>query len=198
MAIRIIRLDGDPLLRRKSKPVKAFDSKLGELLDDMSETMVAANGIGIAAPQVGVLKRAVIVVLDGEHVELVNPEIQEAEGSQVRSEGCLSVPKWYGMVERPAHIRVTGQDRNGDLFEIIADEYAVHILCHEIDHLDGILFSDKATEMFEVQEREEEDSEEQGEESEDKGFEQGVPDMAEQAAAQAGAQADSYVAGKGE
>jgi peptide deformylase len=176
-------MEGDPLLRRKSKPVKSFDSKLGELLDDMKETMVAANGIGIAAPQVGVLKRAVIVTVNDQQIELVNPEIVESEGVQSANEGCLSVPGKYGLVERPLRVKATAFNRNGNPLEIEAEEYIVHIICHEIDHLDGILFTDKA---ISVSEAEEPDSELETAEGEDEG----------QAAERAGAQADAYADGK--
>ncbi|MDR3240476.1 MAG: peptide deformylase, partial [Clostridiales bacterium] len=139
MALRRIRLYNDELLRKKSKPVKAIDQKILTLLDDMKETMTAANGMGIAAPQVGVLKRMVIVEMEEKLYELINPVIVEAEGSQARTEGCLSVPGKNGTVERPARVKVQALDRGGNETVLEGEDLFAVVLCHEIDHLDGIL-----------------------------------------------------------
>ena len=159
MALRIIRMYTDPLLRKKSKPVKAFDYKLHILLDDMLETMRSVNGLGLAAPQVGVLKQAVIIEMEEKIIELINPEIIETNGVQSRSEACLSVPGKNGLVERPAYVKVKAKNRNGE--EIIADgeELSAVAICHELDHLSGILYIDKATEIFDVESETEEEAE---------------------------------------
>ena len=156
MALRIIRTYTDPLLRKKSKPVKAFDNKLHILLDDMLETLRSVNGLGLAAPQVGVLKQVVIIELEDKLLELINPEIIEVNGVQTRSEACLSVPYKNGLVERPAFVKVKALNRNGG--EIIAEgeELLAVALCHELDHLNGVLYIDKATELFDAENEAEE------------------------------------------
>jgi len=138
-------------LRKKSKPVKAFDEKLHLLLDDMAETLRSVNGLGLAAPQVGVLKKAVIIELDDKLIELVNPEIVEAAGSQSRSEACLSVPGKNGLVDRPAYVKVKARNRYGEEIAAEGEELLAVALCHELDHLDGVLYIDKATEIFDAE-----------------------------------------------
>ena len=154
MALRTIIKEGDERLRKKSRPVTEFNERLWTLLDDMYETM-KGDGVGIAAPQVGILRRAVVIdVGEGRH-ELVNPEIVEQEGDQYGGEGCLSVPGQYGMVHRPQKLRVRAQDRYGKPFELEAEGYLAVAVCHETDHLDGVLFIDKADRMLDPEEREE-------------------------------------------
>lgn len=158
MAMREIVVDGDPILRKKSRPVEKFDEKLAMLLDDMAETMYFENrGIGIAAVQVGILRRAFIVDVGDEHgkVEFINPEIYEREGEELGMEGCLSCPGKNGYVPRPTRIRVRAQDRNGEWFDLEATDLFGVCICHEYDHLDGILFIDKVVEVEEVEEEDE-------------------------------------------
>ena len=149
MAIRDIVKDGEPLLRKKSRPVENFDGKLHALLDDMLETMIAANGVGIAAPQVGILRQAVICELEvegseeGEIFEMVNPVIKSKKGKQVGPEGCLSVPGKQCDVQRPETITVRYQDRFGEKKERVLSGFNAVVASHEIDHLSGILFYDK-------------------------------------------------------
>ena len=145
MAIRnVVKIEKDSeFLRKKSKPVKNFDESLWQLLDDMKETMHQKNGVGIAAVQVGVLKRAIIVEPNGMYLELINPQIISQEGSDEMEEGCLSVGKIRGIVRRPMVVTVKAQDRFGYNFIITGEKYLAQVLCHEIDHLDGILFIDK-------------------------------------------------------
>ena len=136
-----------PLLRKKCREVTKFDDRLAELLDDMYETMMASDGVGLAGPQVGMLRRiAVIDVRDNKHgrIELINPVITHMGGSQTGNEGCLSLPNDVREVERPMTVTVTAQDRSGKEFTITGEGLLARALCHEIDHLDGILFIDKA------------------------------------------------------
>lgn len=147
MAIRkIVKLGEDDVLRKHARKVDKFDRRLHVLLDDMADTMYEADGVGLAAPQVGILKRAVVVDVGEGLIELVNPEIIAAEGSQMCVEGCLSVPGKRGRVERPAKVRVHAQDRNGRHIELEGEEFLANALCHEIDHLDGIVYVDKMLE----------------------------------------------------
>jgi peptide deformylase len=145
MALRnIVKvLNDEEFLRKKSKPVKEFDEKLWELLDDMKETMHQNDGMGIAAVQVGVLKRVVIVEANNLYLELINPEIINQKGSDIETEGCLSVGNEHGYVERPMKITVKAQDRFGYDYTITGEKYLARAICHEIDHLNGILFTDK-------------------------------------------------------
>ena len=146
MAKRKIVMLGDGILREKAKPVTEFNARLGELLDDMIETMFDAKGVGLAAPQVGVLRRVAVVTVDnGEKIyEIVNPVIVKQSGSQIEQEGCLSVPERNGYVERPKKVVIEAQDRDGKPVKIISDDpYLTVAFCHEIDHLDGILYIDK-------------------------------------------------------
>ena len=141
MAIRKIVLQGDEILTKKCRPVTEFNQKLHDLLDDMGETLLDANGAGLAAPQVGILRRlAVVLDEEDEIIELVNPEIVSSSGEQTGLEGCLSVPGKFGLVTRPNVVRVRAQDRNGDWFEVEGEELTARAFCHEIEHLDGHLF----------------------------------------------------------
>ena len=145
MGLRKILNDKDPALHKVCKPVTAFDSKLHKLLDDMTETLIESGGVGLAAPQVGILRRVFLVdvgVEENEIVEFINPEILETEGEQVGPEGCLSVPGKYGLVKRPYYVKVKAQDRNGDWFEAEGEELIGRCFCHENDHLDGIVYTE--------------------------------------------------------
>ena len=142
MGLRKILTDKEPALHKVCKPVTSFDAKLHKLLDDMAETLAEANGVGLAAPQVGILRRVVIVDVGDEIVELVNPTMLETDGEQVGAEGCLSVPGKYGLVKRPYYAKVRAQDRNGDWFEVEGEEIIARRFCHELDHLDGIVYTE--------------------------------------------------------
>ena len=156
MALRNIVTVGDPVLTKKCRPVVRFDDRLAELIEDMKETMQHANGVGLAAPQVGVLRRIVVVDAGDEIVELVNPEIvSKSEEEQTGVEGCLSLPGEYGIVTRPMYVTVRAQDRHGDWYEYDGEELVARCFCHEIDHLDGVLFTDRATHMYTDEEMEE-------------------------------------------
>ena len=156
MALRKIICIEDELLRKKSRPVDKFDEKLHHLLDDMAETMYEANGCGLAAPQVAVLRRVVVLDCGDGLIEMVNPEIIETEGEQDGPEGCLSVPGRRGMVKRPMVVRARFQDRNGEWYEIEAEDLLARCIMHETDHLDGVLYVDKMyREIFDNEEEEE-------------------------------------------
>lgn len=152
MALRKIREVGDDLLRKKSRVVEVIDEKIIELLDDMYETLKSSqDGIGLAAPQIGILKRLIVIDLSeegGEVYKLINPVIVKSKGEQVCREGCLSVPGLLGDVTRPKEVHVEALDVNGKKVKIKATDLLAIVLCHEIDHLDGVLFIDKATEIF--------------------------------------------------
>lgn len=157
MAIRTILTKGDELLAKKCKPVTKFDSRLHALLDDMWETLREANGVGLAGPQVGVLKR-LFIADDGEvQYECINPEILVTEGEREVLEGCLSVPKINGYVIRPERVVIKAQDRNGKEFTAEATELMAQCLCHENDHLDGTLFDSKIVRMYDPEEEEDEE-----------------------------------------
>lgn len=143
MAIREIREKGDEILYKKCKAVVKFDEKLHILLDDMYETMQSRDGVGLAAPQVGILKRAVVIDIGDGKIELINPEIVEESGEQTGNEGCLSVPGVFGEVTRPNVVTVKAQDRDGKWFKITGKELLARAFCHEIEHLDGKLFLDR-------------------------------------------------------
>lgn len=143
MALRQIVQIGEPVLRKKSKKVEKIDAKITQLLDDMAETMYDADGVGLAAPQVGILKRVVVIDVGEELIELINPEIIETSGEQIDDEGCLSVVGESGEVKRPNYVKVRALNRNGDTIELEGEELLARAFCHEIDHLDGILFVDK-------------------------------------------------------
>ena len=141
MAIREIRKYDDLALYKVCRPVEKFDERLGELLDDMAETLEEAGGVGLAAPQVGILRRVCVVMNeDDEIIELVNPEIIATDGEQTGLEGCLSVPGKFGIVTRPYTVRVRAQDRDGNWFEVEGEALTARAFCHEIEHLDGHLF----------------------------------------------------------
>jgi peptide deformylase len=142
MGLRKILTDKDPALHKVCKPVEVFDKKLHKLLDDMRETLEEANGVGLAAPQVGILRRVVLVDTGEEILELINPEMLETDGEQVGPEGCLSVPGKYGLVKRPHWAKVRAQDRNGDWYEAEGEELIARCFCHELDHLDGIVYTE--------------------------------------------------------
>lgn len=141
--IEKIVVEGDPVLKKKSRPVEKFDARLAELLDDMRQTLYSAEGVGLAAVQVGVLRRVVVVDVGDGLLELVNPEIIEAEGEQRESEGCLSLPGEYGETIRPAVVKVKAQNREGKWCIYKGDGLKARCFCHEIDHLDGILFTER-------------------------------------------------------
>lgn len=143
MAIRNIRYEGDPILRKKCRRVDRVDDRIKTLLDDMVETMKHAEGVGLAAPQVGVLRSVIVIDVGEGLVQLVNPQILETRGKEIGAEGCLSVPGKSGDVERPAWVRVSGLNRDGQEVEVIGEGLLARALCHEIDHLNGILFIDK-------------------------------------------------------
>ena len=142
MGLRKILTDKDPALHKVCKPVVNFDRKLHKLLDDMTETMLDANGVGLAAPQVGILRRVVVVDTGDGVLELVNPTLLETDGEQEGAEGCLSVPGKYGLVKRPYYAKVRAQDRDGNWFEAEGEELIGRCFCHELDHLDGIVYTE--------------------------------------------------------
>ena len=156
MATRNILKDGDRGLSKKSRVVTDFNQRLHTLLDDMRETLIEANGLGLAAPQVGVLRRAALVVdtsietelMEEQIIELINPEIISLEGEQSGSEGCLSMPGVYGIVTRPEIVKIKAQDRHGNPFELEGKELAARAVCHEIDHLDGVVFTSIAERLL--------------------------------------------------
>ena len=148
MAIRNVVKVGDDLLRKKSKPVKNFDENLWDILDDMKETMYLNDGMGLAAPQIGILKRIVVMDVNNMFFELINPEILSQEGSDIEEEGCLSVGKFRANVKRPMTVTVRAQDRYGYTFTLTGEKYLARCICHEVDHLDGILFVDKVEKNY--------------------------------------------------
>lgn len=155
MAILNIVKEGDPLLRKKCRPVTEITPRILTLLDDMKETLIEANGAGLAAPQVGILRRIALVDLGEEIVELINPEILETEGEQEEVEGCLSVPDVWGITKRPAWVKVKAMNRDGEEFEVEGEGLNARCLCHEIDHLDGHLFTDNVVHILSPEEVEE-------------------------------------------
>ena len=142
MGLRKILTTDEPALHKVCRPVDKFDWRLHKLLDDMHETLAEANGVGLAAPQVGILRRVVIVDTGEEILELVNPELLETDGEQEGAEGCLSVPGKYGLVKRPYYAKVRAQDRDGEWFEAEGEELIARCFCHELDHLDGIVYTE--------------------------------------------------------
>jgi peptide deformylase len=145
MAIRKIVTVGDDVLTKQCRKVTKFDARLGRLLDDMKETLAQANGVGLAAPQVGVLKQVVVVDTGEEVLELINPEIIEVHGSDNDIEGCLSVPDRWGYVERPTEVTVKAQDREGNEFAVTGYDLTARCFCHEVEHLSGHLFTERVT-----------------------------------------------------
>ncbi len=142
MGLRKILTDKEPALHKVCKPVEKFDWRLHKLLNDMADTLEEANGVGLAAPQVGILRRVVIVDTGEEILELVNPTIIATDGEQIGPEGCLSVPGKYGLVKRPMFAKVRAQDRYGEWFEAEGEELIARCFCHELDHLDGIVYTE--------------------------------------------------------
>ena len=167
MALRNIICIEDELLRKKSRPVEKFDERLHKLLDDMAETMYHANGVGLAAPQVAVLRRVVVMDCGDGLIEMVNPEIISTEGEQDGPEGCLSVPGIFGLVTRPARVRVRAQDRNGEWFEVEGEELTARAFCHEIEHLDGHVFREKVIRYLSEEELRGDDEGEETEEADE-------------------------------
>lgn len=174
MAIRNILREDDPFLAKKSRDIDTFNRRLHTLLDDMRQTMLDAGGIGLAAPQVGVLRRAILIAdlsdedeenenndEDYEVIELVNPEIIEIEGTQTANEGCLSIPGKCGVVTRPFAVKVKAQDRYGNIFDMIFEDVMARAICHEVDHLNGILYTAVAERMLTKEEMDELDREEE-------------------------------------
>ena len=153
MALRNILTKEDETLYKKCRPVTEFNGRLHQLLDDMADTLIKSNGVGLAAPQVGILRRVCVVQNeDDEIIELINPEIIETEGEETALEGCLSVPGKYGEVTRPYYVRVRAQDRNGEWFEAEDEGLTARCFCHEIEHLDGHLFVERTDRLMEGEE----------------------------------------------
>ena len=151
--LRTIITEGDPVLNKVCHPVTKFDEKLWSLLDDMHETLAQSNGVGLAAPQIGILRRVVLVMnAQDEVLELINPTIIKTEGEQEGLEGCLSVPGKWGNVKRPMVVRVRAQDRNGNWFEAEDEELTARCFCHELDHLDGHLFVEHTDRLYTAEE----------------------------------------------
>lgn len=150
MALRNIVLEGDEILRKRAREVTDINERIHMILDDMLETMREQDGVGLAAPQVGILKRILIVEIDGQVIELINPEILETDGVQAEDEGCLSIPGMIGTVERPEYIKIKGLNREGQEVTYEGTGLLSVALSHEYDHLDGILYTDKATNVREA------------------------------------------------
>ena len=142
MALRKILTDAEPALHKTCKPVENFDKKLYTLLDDMRDTLIESGGVGLAAPQVGILRRVVLEDTGEEILELINPTLVETDGMQEGPEGCLSVPGKYGLVKRPYFAKVRAQDRDGNWYEAEGEELIARCFCHELDHLDGIIYTE--------------------------------------------------------
>lgn len=148
MALRNIVKEGDPILSKKCRPVEKFDQKLWDLIDDMIETLADSGGVGLAAPQVGIMRRVCVIDVGDGPVEFINPIILESEGEQRVQEGCLSCPGEFGIITRPAHVKAQYNDRDGNVREIEGDDLFAQAMCHEFDHLDGILFKSKVERML--------------------------------------------------
>lgn len=148
MAIRNILKDEDPMLRKVCRPVTEFNERLWQLLDDMADTMHEAPGVGLAGPQVGILRRVVVMDVGNGVIEAINPEIVSAEGEQDGEEGCLSFPGKWGMVKRPYKVKMKAQDRHGKWYYLTGEELLARCMCHEIDHLDGVVFLDHVSEVM--------------------------------------------------
>lgn len=159
MALRKIRLDGDSVLRKKSRPVEEMTDRIRTLLDDMVETMNNADGVGLAAPQVGVLRRVVVIDIGEGPIKIINPEFVESEGSYIDIEGCLSVPGKAGTVERPERVKIKYINENWEETILEGTGFLAKAICHEIDHLDGILYTDKVIEYIDLEEEKEEEEE---------------------------------------
>jgi peptide deformylase len=150
MAILNILKEGDETLRKKCRKVEEITPRIHQLLDDMHETLEKAQGVGLAAPQIGVLRRIVIVEIDDVKYEMINPEIIATKGKQTEIEACLSVPEKFGLVKRPQWVKVRATDRNGKVYEVSGNGLMARCFCHELDHLDGTLYIDKAIEMYDA------------------------------------------------
>lgn len=157
MAIRNIVKEGDDVLTKKARPVTQFNERLHTLLDDMADTMYESGGVGLAGNQVGTLRRVVVIDIGEGLIELVNPEIIEADGEQESVEGCLSCPGEYGITRRPKHVVVKAQDRFGEEFTIEGEDLLAKAFCHEIDHLEGIIYKQKVIRMLDPSEIEQDD-----------------------------------------
>ena len=157
MGLRQVRQQGDEILGKKAKVVKEITPAILTLLDDMKETMDAKDGVGIAAPQVGMLKRIIIVAHEDEFYEMINPEIIETEGTQICNEACLSIAGLCGDIDRPLKVVVKATDRNGDEYTVTGEEFMASVFCHEMDHLDGVLFTDEATNIKPLDDEEREE-----------------------------------------
>jgi peptide deformylase len=155
MAIREILVEGDPVLNKRCHTVTQFDEKLALLMDDLKETLKKANGMGLAAPQIGILRRAVIVVAGDQMLELINPTILDQSGEQEGLEGCLSVPGLWGYVTRPQWVKVRAQDRNGNWFETEGSDLVARCFCHELSHLDGHLYTELTDRLYTSEELDE-------------------------------------------
>ena len=161
MAIRNIIFEGDPMLRKKSKPVREVNDHIREILADMLETMHEHYGVGLAAPQVGIMRRMFVAEPEpGDVYYMVNPEILESDGTQTGPEGCLSIPQLEGIVERPMHIKIKAQDLDGNEQEYDFEDFHARVMCHEFDHLEGVLYTDKAEEVYDPEEKYKEMAEE--------------------------------------
>ena len=156
MALRKIRTEGDDCLRVQCKPVKEINNNIRTLIDDMFDTMYEANGVGLAAPQIGIVKQVVVIDdYDGNVLALINPKLEPiGDEMQTSTEGCLSLPGYSGQVQRPKKVKVTALDEDGEEIEIIAEDFLAVILCHEIDHLSGTLFKDKAENYGKIEDQE--------------------------------------------
>lgn len=152
MALRNIVTEGDPILTKKCRPVEKFDKKLWTLIDDMIETLEDSGGVGLAAPQVGIMRRICVINVGDGPIEFINPVIVEADGEQEVQEGCLSCPGEFGIIVRPAHVKAQFNDRFGNTCEIEGDDLFAQAMCHEFDHLDGILFKSKVERMLSEEE----------------------------------------------
>ena len=166
MALRHVAVEGDEILRKKCRPVGEVTDRIRMILDDMRETMLAENGVGIAAPQVGLMRRMFVAMPDPEEPEqlyyMIDPEIYEEEGVQTGEEGCLSVPGLVGTVDRPQRIRIRAKGLDGEMQDLEFTDFGARVMCHEYDHLDGILYTDKASDVHEpVYEEEDEETEEE-------------------------------------
>ena len=148
MAIREVVKEPGPTLHKICRPVEKFDDKLAQLLDDMLDTMYKLDGAGLAAPQIGILRRICVIDVGDGPIELVNPEIIKASGKQFETEGCLSCPGIWGVTERPKKVKIRAYDRNGNKFEMKGEDLLARAFCHEFDHLDGILFKDHVVEYI--------------------------------------------------
>ncbi len=158
MALRKIVTDGDPVLLKTCKPVEKFDARLHQLLDDMKETMYKAEGVGLAAPQVGIIRRAVVIDVGEEYIELINPVITwQSEETQYGTEGCLSYPELYGYVTRPKTVKFKAQDRFGNVYEREVSDLFARCVCHELNHLDGITLPDNIEAPYVEEDEKDED-----------------------------------------